>query len=110
MNKLLMGLIGMAMAGAAFGKLPPPSEGAQAKAAAAKHKSAWSAKVAAFHLCQSQNKIVEKFGKNKSAAPAACTDPGPYVPPAPDQAQAPAKAPDAVAAAAKPAAPAEEKK
>ena len=91
MNKLLVGLMGMAVAGAAFAKLPPPSPEAQAKAAEAKHKSAWSAKVAAFKLCEAQNKVAKHFGKN-NASLAGCEDPGPYVPP---QAQAQAAAPQA---------------
>lgn len=92
MNKLLIGMMGMAVAGAAFAKLPPPSPEAQAKAAEAKHKSDWSAKVAAFKLCESQNKVAKEFGKNKSADLGACTDPGPYVP---QQAQAQASEPKA---------------
>ena len=107
MNKLLIAMLGMALAGAAGAKLPPPSAEAQAKAAEAKQKTAWSDKVAAYHLCKAQDRIAAEFGDKKGSQPAAapaaaaapesaaaapaatatatattfppCQDPGPYV-------------------------------
>jgi hypothetical protein len=104
MNKLLIALLGMSLAGAAFAKLPPLSPEAQAKADEAKQKTAWSDKVAAYQLCQAQDRVAAAYRKAKgaqpreqaaapadaAAAPAApaasaaptippCQDPGPYV-------------------------------
>jgi len=107
MNKLLIAMLGMALAGAAGAKLPPPSAEAQAKAAEAKQKTAWSDKVAAYHLCQVQDRIAAEYRQKKGSQPAAapvaapaaaappaapaatatatattfppCQDPGPYV-------------------------------
>lgn len=73
-----------------FAKLPPPDDAAQAKAAEAKAKAAWSGKVAAFQLCKAQNKTAERHRKEAKqppldAATAKCEDPGPFVyaPPVP---------------------------
>lgn len=75
---------------AAFAKLPPLSDEAKAKAAETKAKSAWSDKVAAYKLCQSQDKAAERYRKeNKKPAmdgkAPKCEDPGPFVytPPVP---------------------------
>jgi hypothetical protein len=130
MNKLLIALLGMSLAGAAVAKLPPLSPEAQAKADEAKQKTAWSDKVAAYQLCQAQDRVAAAYRKAKgaqpkaqaadaAAAPAAsaapaippCQDPGPYV-----AAAASAKVgvadslPVPVPAAGKPPAPAEVKK
>lgn len=67
MNKTLIGLIGLTLAGLASAKLPPPSDEAKAAAAEAKAKTAWSDKVAAYKLCLVQNKVVEHYRKNKPA-------------------------------------------
>ena len=104
MNKLMIALLGMSLAGAALAKLPPLSPEAQAKADEAKQKTAWSDKVAAYQLCQAQDRVAAAYRKAKgaqpkaqaaaapadaavAAAPAAsaapaippCQDPGPYV-------------------------------
>lgn len=96
MNKLLIALLGMSLAGAAVAKLPPLSPEAQAKADEAKQKTAWSDKVAAYQLCQAQNRVAAAYRKGKSEQPKAetaaapadagaapaippCQDPGPYV-------------------------------
>lgn len=84
MNKILFGLITLALGGAAFAKLPPPSEEAKAAAAAAKDKAAWSDKVAAYKLCQAQDRVAAHYQKTKGvkkvdAGVPPCTDPGPYV-------------------------------
>ena len=104
MNKLLIALLGMSLAGPVLAKLPPLSPEAQAKADETKQKTAWSDKVAAYQLCQAQDRVAAAYRKAKgaqpkaqaaaapadaavAAAPAAsaapaippCQDPGPYV-------------------------------
>ena len=84
---LLLGASTMALA-----KLPPPSDEARAKAVEASAKAAWSGKVAAYQLCQVQDKVAADYlasakaaGKETgSATPGnACANPGPfsYTPP-----------------------------
>jgi hypothetical protein len=70
----------------AFARLPAPSDDAKAKAAVAAAATAWSSKVAAFHLCKAQDKAVahyhaamKKAGKTAArpgAVAAPCVDPG----------------------------------
>ena len=136
MNKLLIALLGMSLAGAAVAKLPPLSPEAQAKADEAKQKTAWSDKVAAYQLCQAQDRVAAAYRKAKgaqpkeqaaapaapadAAAPAApaasaapaippCQDPGPYVAAAADAKVGVADSLP-VPAAGKPPAPGEAKK
>ena len=105
LTTLMLALIGTA----ALAKLPPPSDEAKAKAEEAKAKAAHTAKVEAYALCKSQDKVaahVQKTNKAKAGKPVAtpaCADPGPFVytPPAP-AAAAVAAAPAAPAAAASP--------
>lgn len=75
-------------AGIAFGKLPPVSDDAKAKAAEAAAKSAWTDKVGLYQLCKSMDRVAATYraGPVAAAKPAsapeampACTDPGPYV-------------------------------
>ena len=104
LTTLMLALIGTA----ALAKLPPPSDEAKAKAEEAKAKAAHTAKVEAYALCKSQDKVaahVQKTNKAKAGKPVAtpaCADPGPFVytPPAP--AAAVAAAPAAPADAASP--------
>ena len=104
LTTLMLALLGTA----ALAKLPPPSDEAKAKAEEAKAKAAHTAKVEAYALCKSQDKVaahVQKTNKAKAGKPVAtpaCADPGPFVytPPAP--AAAVAAAPAAPAAAASP--------
>ena len=79
-------------ASVAFAKLPTPSDEDKAKAAETASKSAWSDKVAAYHLCQSQDRVASAYRAHAAAAgrPASaggqappCTDPGPYTPQTP---------------------------
>jgi hypothetical protein len=79
------------LAAPAFAKLPPLSDEAKAKAAETAAKSAWSDKVGAYQLCQSMNHVADYYRKSakasgkEAAAPIetpACTNPGPYAPPA----------------------------
>ena len=76
----------------ALAKLPPLSDEARAKAAETAAKTAWNGKVAAYQLCEVQDKIAASYlasakaaGKDvSSAAPGpACADPGAfaYTPP-----------------------------
>src|SRR5437660_1535436 len=93
--RLASTLIAIALAAssaAALAKLPPLSDEAKAKAAEAAAKTAWSDKVAAYHLCQSLDKVAEGYRKGakssgKDAPPPvatpACTDPGPFTAPTP---------------------------
>jgi hypothetical protein len=81
MKNILFSLAGMLIAGAAMAKLPALSDEGKAKAAETQAKTAHGAKVAAYQLCLSQDKVAEKFAdKARAAAPAPCIDPGPFVP------------------------------
>ena len=75
-----------------FAALPPLSPELQAAADLAKAKSAYGDRVGAYQLCQSQNRVADKYRVSGTPAPAACVAPPPFVAP--------------VAAAAAPAAPA----
>lgn len=75
-----------------FAALPPLSPEAQAAADLAKAKTAYAGRVGAFQLCQSMNKIADKYRVQGTPAPAACVAPPPFVPPV---AAAPAPAPAA---------------
>ena len=77
---------------AALAALPPlTSEQAEA-AALTKAKAAYGDKVAAYQLCQAQNRVADKFRVAGTPAPAACVAPPPFVAPV---AAAPAPAPAA---------------
>jgi type II secretory pathway pseudopilin PulG len=108
MHKLLFPLILALASSAVLAKLPPPSDEAKAKAAEAAAKTAHTAKVDAYLLCKSQDKVaahVNRTNKAKAGKPVAtapCTDPGKFVytpPEATPAAAAPAAAPAAPAAA-----------
>ena len=99
---------------AALAKLPAPvlDDAAKAKADEAKAKTAYTAKVDAYKLCLSMDKVAAHYQKTaaatgKPAKPATatppCADPGPFVWPAP---AAPAAAAGAAPAGPAPAAPA----
>ena len=83
MTGLLLGVCALAMA-----KLPPPSAEAKAKSDEAAAKAAWTGKVEAYQLCQSQDRVAASYyqsaqvaGKEVKPATATspCTDPGPFV-------------------------------
>lgn len=87
MKKIAAILLVLAASPAAYAKLPPPSAEAQARAAETAAKAAWSAKVAAYELCQSQDRVAAIYfeqakaaGKTTRApmATAGCQDPGPF--------------------------------
>jgi hypothetical protein len=78
------------LAANASAKLPPLSDDAKAKAAAAAAKTAWTDKVGAYQLCRAMDRAAEHYRKDAKAAgkeaPAAvdtpaCADPGPFVAP-----------------------------
>jgi hypothetical protein len=85
MKKLTLAFIILAMSGTALAKLPALTPEAEAAAAAAKDKTAWSDKVAGYQLCLSQDKVAKYYFKTKNAngkpsvETPACADPGPYV-------------------------------
>jgi hypothetical protein len=100
------------LAGPALAKLPPPSDEAKAKAAEAAAKAAHGAKVEAYLLCKSTDKVAAGYyaqakKEGRTVAPPvatpACADPGPFVytPAAPAVAAAPAPAAAPAAAAPK---------
>jgi len=66
---------------AAFSALPPLAPEAQAAATLAKAKAAYGDKVGAYQLCQSQNRVADRFKVAGTAAPAACVAPPPFVAP-----------------------------
>jgi len=85
-----------AIAFGATAKLPPLSDEAKAKAAEAAGKTAWNDKVAAYQLCQTQDKIAASYRKTTATAGKAasaadptpgCVDPGPYTPVTPEAAK-----------------------
>lgn len=91
--KLQITLLVLVIAGgSAMAKLPPPTEEAKAKAAETAAKTAWSDKVAAYKLCEAQNRVaadylqrVQATGKSvEPVATPACTDPGPFAAAAPE--------------------------
>ncbi len=84
MKKSLIALMGWIVVGMASAALPPLSDEAKAKAAEAKNKTGWSTKVAAYQLCQAQDRVAANYLKSKGKPkPAgefpACANPGPYV-------------------------------
>jgi hypothetical protein len=92
MHMFRLSLLAAALfAAPAFARLPAPSEDAKAKAAEAAARTLWSTKVAAFQLCQAQDKAVADHHaamKNTGrasvpvdTASAPCVDPGSFVAP-----------------------------
>jgi hypothetical protein len=80
-------------------KLPDPSPEAKEAADLAKAKTAWSDKVAAYKLCQAQNKVAKVYSvKAKVVDTPACADPGEFVAPTANAAPAAATTPAPVAA------------
>lgn len=83
---IMTGAAAVAFAGGAWAKLPAPAPEKAAAAAEAKNKAAWGEKVAAYKLCQAQDRVAKDYLKSdkgngrKPAETPACADPGPYVP------------------------------
>lgn len=89
----LVAVVASALAFGVAAKLPTLSDEAKAKAAETASKTAWSDKVGAYQLCQSQDKVAASYRKTSAAAGKAasaadptpgCTDPGPYTPLTPE--------------------------
>ncbi|HKB52727.1 MAG TPA: hypothetical protein VKD22_01930 [Ramlibacter sp.] len=59
------------LAGTAAAKLPPPDEATKAKAAEAKAKAAWQAKVNAYELCKAQDRVAALYHNKGVKQPAA---------------------------------------
>ena len=81
MKKISLLLITLMTSGLVMAKLPAPSPEAAAAAALAKAKTAHTGKVGAYKLCLAQNDVANKYKKAGTPAPAACTNPGPFVAP-----------------------------
>lgn len=64
MKKTLVAVAAFGAAALSFAKLPAPDDAAKAKAAETAAKAAWQAKVDAYQLCKSQDKIAAKYGKH----------------------------------------------
>lgn len=97
-NYFVAALTATAFAVVVSAKLPPPSEEAKAKAAEAAAKAAYAAKVDAYKLCKSMDKVAAEYyadarkaGKktNPPTPTPPCVDPGPFA--AAPAASAPAK-------------------
>ena len=87
-NLSLVALLVAAACGTAQAKLPAPTDEATAAAAAAAEKAGWGNKLAAYKLCQSQDKAAAHYLAQARAAgkqvatpmpTAPCADPGPFV-------------------------------
>jgi hypothetical protein len=72
-----------------YAALPPLSEEAQAAANLAKAKTAYGDKVAAYQLCQAQNRVADQYRAAGTSAPAACVAPPPFEAPVVQAAEAP---------------------
>jgi len=86
--KTALALLLAAFSAGALAKLPPPGPEAQAKAAEAAARAAWSAKVDGYKLCQAQDKTAAVYFASARAAGQSvheassmppCADPGPFV-------------------------------
>jgi hypothetical protein len=84
--RIAFALIVALSAGLAFGKLPPPTDEAKAKAAEVAAKSAWDDKIALYKLCLAMDRTAAAYRKSQNGSGAAaltmtapCVDPGPYV-------------------------------
>lgn len=86
--RMLVGIAAVAMAAAVGAKLPAPqlSDEQKAKAAEAAAKSAHAAKVEAYQLCRSMDRVTERYArelqsKGKALQPSdtkPCADPGSF--------------------------------
>ncbi len=90
---VLVAIAASAIAFAAAAKLPALNDEAKAKAAETANKTGWSDKVAAYQLCQTQDKIAASYRKTAATAGKAasaadptpgCVDPGAYTPVTPE--------------------------
>jgi len=85
---LLAAGMALGMAGAASAKLPAPTDAQKAAAAEAAAKTAHDNKVAAYQLCEAENRIQHRYieeqkAKGRTVTPQlvkGCENPGPYQP------------------------------
>lgn len=70
-KKLVFTACALAACSLAMAKLPPLDDAAKAKAAEAAAKAAWSGKVAAYKLCQVQDRIASEYRRTAASRPAA---------------------------------------
>ena len=81
----LLAFAALAAASASHAKIPPPSPEAKAAADAKKSKTEWTEKMAAYKLCQTQDRIAARYFKmhENATKPTVevppCTAPEPYV-------------------------------
>jgi hypothetical protein len=95
MKKISLLLVTLLSSGFVFAKLPAPTPEQAAAADLAKARAAHGDRVGNYQLCLSQNDVANKYKKAGAPAPAACVNPGPFVPPTAAPAVAPAAAPAA---------------
>lgn len=79
-KKLVFTACALAVSGLALAKLPPLDDAAKAKAAETAAKAAWQAKVDAYKLCQSQDRVVAAYRKGAGSRPAVNVPAGAAVP------------------------------
>jgi hypothetical protein len=74
-KKIAIAAAALALAAAAGAKIPAPvlDDAAKAKAAEAAAKTAWQAKVDAWHLCKAQDAVAAKYKKSQGGAVATKT-------------------------------------
>ena len=92
-------ITGLSLSFGAMAKLPDPSPEAKEAAKLAAAKTDYGNKVAAYQLCQAQNKVARSYAvKGKVVETPACVEPGEFKPP--EVAALPAAAPATAAPAA----------
>ena len=100
MKKIIALIFCVTTAGSVMATLPPLTPEAQEAKTLADAKTAYGAKVGAYQLCQSMNRVADRFKVSGTPAPAACTAPPPFVAPVTAAAPAAVEAPVAAAPAA----------
>ncbi len=81
----LLAFAAFSAASVTHAKIPPLTPEAKAAADAKKSKTEWTEKVAAYKLCQTQDRIAARYFKMHAEAKKPtvevppCADPGPYV-------------------------------
>jgi hypothetical protein len=104
---IITAVLGSALSGSVWAKLPALSDDAKAKAAEAAAKTAWAGKLDAFQLCKAQDRVAVYAVKSAKAAgkvatpsmdTPACADPGAFVYVPPGAVPGPAAAPAPAAA------------
>lgn len=83
-NKLMIAALGLIVMASASAKLPALTDEAKANADETKNKADWSTKVAAYQLCQAQDKVAAAYlQQNAKPKPSVafppCANPGPYI-------------------------------